>query len=384
MTLFGITSIITFFTSIGFGLIVYSSNRRSKLNKSWLILSIFIAFWSIFLYKGAYSQTENSALLWLYCLDFTAIFIPILYLNFIFNFLEIKKTNFKKAVLFLTGLLAIFSFSPLFKLGVVKTFDFYWVDPGKYYFLFPTFFIIIIIISLLYLIKTYLKNKKDYLYRGQIRNQIIAGFIGFSGGITNFFPQLFNIYPFGNYFIILYVFFVSYAILKYKFLNTKIISAQLFSGAMALIFLFNFLKPTNSVDEWMINFALFVMMVIFVVLLNRSIFKEIQAKRKIELLAEELEKANIRLKKLDQQKSDFVSVASHQLRAPIASIKGYSSMVMEGSYGPTSEKISEIIKRIFQSSSNLAFIVDDFLNLSRIERGKIEFNFVKADSSRSR
>ncbi|AKM84297.1 TPA: hypothetical protein DCZ46_03050 [Candidatus Campbellbacteria bacterium] len=379
MTLFGITSIITFFASVGFGLVVYSSNRESKLNKSWLILSIFIAFWSIFLYGVVSSQSENSALLWQYCLDFIAIFIPVLYLNFILEFLNIKNNALKFGSFLFTMFLAVFSFSSYFKIGVIKSFDFYWVNPGKYYFIFPAFFIAIIIISLIYLIKAYLKNKNDYTLRGQIRNQLIAGIIGFSGGITNFFPQLFDIYPFGNYFIILYVFFVSYAVLKYKFLDTKVISTQLFSGAITLVFLFNLLKHIESISEWLINFVIFIMIVTFVTLLNRSMYKELEAKRQIEELAENLKDANVQLKKMDKQKSEFINLASHQLRGPVASLKGYSSMILEGSYGPISKKIEDVVTRLSQSSNALALIIDDFLNLSRIERGKIEFNFTEGN-----
>ncbi|OGD67941.1 hypothetical protein A3I18_01585 [Candidatus Campbellbacteria bacterium RIFCSPLOWO2_02_FULL_35_11] len=379
MTLFGITSIITFFTSIGFGLVVFSSNRESKLNKSWLTLSIFIAFWSIFLYGVVSSSNQESAIFWQYFLDITAIFIPVLYLNFIFEFLNIKNNILKIGSFLFTIFLSIFSFSEHFKIGVIRVFDLYWVNPGKYYFIFPLFFTVIIIISLVYLIKAYLNTGKDPIFHGQVRNQLLAGLIGFSGGITNFFPQLFNIYPFGNYFIILYVFFVSYAVLKYKFFDTKVISTQLFSGAITLIFLFNLLKPVESTTDWFLNFFIFISILIFVTLLNRSMYKEIESKRKIEQLAEDLKYANDQLQKMDKQKSEFINLASHQLRGPVASLKGYSSMILEGSYGKISKKVEDVVGRISQSSNALALIIDDFLNLSRIERGKIEFNFAEGN-----
>ena len=82
---------------------------------------------------------------------------------------------------------------------------------------------------------------------------------------------------------------------------------------------------------------------------------------------------------MDKQKTEFISIASHQLRAPIASLKGYPSMILEGSYGPIPEKVSDVVRRIYQSSQSLAVIIDDFLNLSRIERGKIEFSFEIGD-----
>ncbi|MFH1789824.1 MAG: HAMP domain-containing sensor histidine kinase, partial [bacterium] len=78
-------------------------------------------------------------------------------------------------------------------------------------------------------------------------------------------------------------------------------------------------------------------------------------------------------------KSDFVTITSHQLRAPITAVKGYASMVLEGTYGPVPEKLKQPLDRIFQSSDRLVRLIGDFLNLSRIERGKMEYDFQKFD-----
>ncbi|MFH1990633.1 MAG: HAMP domain-containing sensor histidine kinase [Patescibacteria group bacterium] len=108
-------------------------------------------------------------------------------------------------------------------------------------------------------------------------------------------------------------------------------------------------------------------------------WKEVRAREEIERLAKELEKANVRLKELDQAKSEFVTITSHQLRAPITAIKGYSSMLMEGTFGPVPEKARTAVDRILQSSDRLVRLIADFLNLSRIERGKMEYDFQKFD-----
>ena len=61
--------------------------------------------------------------------------------------------------------------------------------------------------------------------------------------------------------------------------------------------------------------------------------QEVSQREKIEKLATDLEKANVRLTELDRQKSKVVSFATHQLRAPLTAIKGYSSMILEGDIG---------------------------------------------------
>ena len=86
----------------------------------------------------------------------------------------------------------------------------------------------------------------------------------------------------------------------------------------------------------------------------------------------ELKKAYEELKELDKAKSEFISMASHQLRTPLTSIKGYISMLIEGDFGKISLNVKKALKNIFQSSERLIRIVNDLLNISRVELGKME------------
>jgi signal transduction histidine kinase len=88
---------------------------------------------------------------------------------------------------------------------------------------------------------------------------------------------------------------------------------------------------------------------------------------------------NKQLRNLDRAKSEFISIASHQLRTPLAAIKGYSSMLLEGDYGNISKKAGEPIDRIFSSSERMSSLIENLLNISRIESGKIVFNFQKVN-----
>lgn len=93
------------------------------------------------------------------------------------------------------------------------------------------------------------------------------------------------------------------------------------------------------------------------------------------LLYKNLEIANEHLRVLDKQKSDFVSIASHQLRSPVTAITGYSSMLIEGTYGTLPLNVIEVLGKVYQSSRNLAVIIDDFLTISHIEQGKMTYKF---------
>jgi signal transduction histidine kinase len=120
--------------------------------------------------------------------------------------------------------------------------------------------------------------------------------------------------------------------------------------------------------------------------LIRSVKKEVEHREKIEGLAKKLEttnkslgEANEKLKDLDQLKSEFVSLATHQIRAPLAAIKGYLSEIFEGDFGPFSAEMDKPLRTIAQSTENLVHIVGDFLNISRIEQGNMKYDLTDFD-----
>ncbi len=86
----------------------------------------------------------------------------------------------------------------------------------------------------------------------------------------------------------------------------------------------------------------------------------------------ELTSANSRLRELDAAKSEFISIASHQLRTPLTAAKGYLSLAIEGTYGKLSEKVRKPIAKVYESNERLIRLVNDLLSLSRIESGKMK------------
>jgi signal transduction histidine kinase len=79
-----------------------------------------------------------------------------------------------------------------------------------------------------------------------------------------------------------------------------------------------------------------------------------------------------RLKELDQMKSDFVSNVSHELRTPLTSIKGSVDNMLDGLTGPLNEKQIRYLVRIKSNSDRLSRLINDLLDLSKIEAGRID------------
>lgn len=103
--------------------------------------------------------------------------------------------------------------------------------------------------------------------------------------------------------------------------------------------------------------------------------------KEIARLNEELGEANEKLKGLDKLKTEFVSLASHQLRSPLTTIKGYTSMLLEGDYGDIDPKAKETIERVMESSNNLTMVVEDLLNVTKIEAGGMKYEMAPFDLS---
>jgi len=90
-------------------------------------------------------------------------------------------------------------------------------------------------------------------------------------------------------------------------------------------------------------------------------------------LYKNLQDANEKLKSLDRLKTEFLSLASHQLRSPLTAIKGYTSMLLGGDFGDINEKQKEAVDRVFESTNHLVKTVDDLLNVSKIEQGGMQY-----------
>lgn len=108
---------------------------------------------------------------------------------------------------------------------------------------------------------------------------------------------------------------------------------------------------------------------------NAKAYTEIQQfnktlQAKVVAATRKLRKANEDLKELDQAKDEFISMASHQLRTPLTTAKGYVSMILEGDFGKIQPAMKEPLEQALDSSNRMAGLVSDLLNVSRMEAGR--------------
>jgi len=112
--------------------------------------------------------------------------------------------------------------------------------------------------------------------------------------------------------------------------------------------------------------------------------KELNAtlQQRIDVATKELRSSNAQLKHLDEVKDEFMSMASHQLRTPLTSVKGYLSMVLEGDAGDISPQQRKLLVEAYNSSERMVHLIADFLNVSRLQTGKFIIDKQATDLTR--
>lgn len=134
-------------------------------------------------------------------------------------------------------------------------------------------------------------------------------------------------------------------------------------------------KSGNSYNSQDINVIETVANELVIAIQNALRFKEIEQfnltlQEKIEDATRKLRRTNEKLRQLDETKDDFISMASHQLRTPLTSVKGYVSMVIDGDAGPLTPLQKKLLNQSFISAQRMVYLISDLLNVSRLRTGK--------------
>jgi signal transduction histidine kinase len=174
----------------------------------------------------------------------------------------------------------------------------------------------------------------------------------------------------GPFFIIAILIIPIYVLLLDYFLPLFI------GGAVSLLLIIEFLLTAGVEISFIsiLDLLLKISVLLLVAFVSSNFIKRIIAERKI---SQKLKIAYEELKRLDKAKSEFISIASHQLRTPLTAIKGYISMIFEKIYGEPPEKMAKPLENIYASNERLIKLVNDLLSVSRIEAGRMEMNWEK-------
>lgn len=93
------------------------------------------------------------------------------------------------------------------------------------------------------------------------------------------------------------------------------------------------------------------------------------------ILYEEIKETNIKLERLERLKSEFISIVSHELRTPLTAIKNSLEILLSGKTGPITAQMDKFLNMAKRNVTRLSAIINDLLDLSKIEAGKMDFRF---------
>ncbi len=369
--------ILTALFNVALALIILSKGEEEEVNIAYSLNIVAITGWilSMILFRSA---NQDTALFWCRVLYTTPTFIASSFLSFTYVFPRREK-NIKNKIIFyflINFALIFFVIWPV----LIKEVN---VRPGQekeiifsgYYWIYVLYILSFFFAGFIRLFKKFAQSKG--IERMQVIYLLVGYFIAANFAfVTNLILPWLGIFGFnwmGQVFTVIMVAFTTYAIIKHHLLNVKVIAAEIFMFLIIILSLFDVIGTTNIKDFlWRSFFFLF--MLFFAVLLVKSVLREVEQKEKLKKITAELAEANKKLTRLDKAKTEFVSIASHQLRTPLSVIKGYLSMLIEGDFGRLTKKQKNIIGVVQQNTDRLIRLVNIFLDVSRIESGRFQIN----------
>jgi len=382
-----LTSLIV---SLFLGIFVYFKSHKSLLGKILLFISISFFIW---VFLSLITWTNNNSNIIIFVWSFFGILYGLLYIlsiYFVHVFVEGKDITFSKKSILFALMLPLIIATPTylnlrgFNLDLCGSVGF----EGQSFIFYETVLgIIAFVWILIYLILKHRKAERDF------KKQIVFLGIGieaflFSFFITGFLASYltdkgiisdFGLEFYGLFGMTLFMGFLAYLIVKYKAFNIKLLGAQALVVALVVLIgsEFFFISFDNTTNVILISVTV-LLAVVFGIFLINSVKKEVQRKEELQLMSNKLAQANDKLRQMDNTKSEFISIASHQLRTPLTAIKGFISLLLEGSYGKLESKQEEALNKTYTSTERLINLVEDLLNISRMESGRMEFKFAPA------
>ena len=339
----------------------------------WMISNYFANFYSPY------------AMFWTRMTFLGAILLGAFLLYFSFDFPEIQKPVKIWQHLLIVTLSAIvvflFLFTKLVISGVTIIETGTGVKQGPLYYIWPVYFLSMIICTLYNLLYKY------RFFTGKQKTQIKIVFVGLALSLmmaitTNLiFPFVFKndtLSNIGPYSTLIFIIFTAYAIVETHLFDIRVIATEVLVVLIGLALLIDTLL-SKTLLEGGLKGILFVLVSYGSYKLVQSVKEEIRRRQEIQKLTTKLKKANVRLQELDRMKSEFLSVASHELNSPMSIIKGYLHMILWEGFGKVDKNARTYLEKVYMKTDQLAKLVADLLNVSRIEQGRIQLDIKPID-----
>lgn len=361
--------------------LVNRGKNKSSTNNIFTFLSLITTLWLVATYISSDPRFREHYLL---VSRFTIFFAPAQSVAFFLLAHTIPdakvrlKIKSQIIIFFATILVSLLTLSPYVFVGIKINADATQLVPGlgmPFFVIFVTCFSIAAIVTLF----KKMRHTKNGVEHEQFKF-VLIGILLLLGLIitTIMVPIIFfnnsSFLPFAPAYVLLFLAMTAIAIMKYHLLNIKLIATEAMAVILVVALLFEgLLSGSLIIILFKTGFAIVVGLI--GALLVNSVQKEIKQREELGNLAHSLEQANIRLQELDKQKTDFLSIAAHQLRTPLSILNGYIELIADGAYGQVGKDVKVILTNMDESNLRLVKLVDEFLDITRIEQGRTKYDF---------
>ncbi len=368
------------------GFITFFSNSKSISSRFFLALAVSASIWGIVNYSS-YQVSSSEASFWLLRL---VLFFGVLasFFTFALSYIFPREQAqfspyFSRLLVPLTMVAAALTLTPLIFSQVAGSTEgpVAHVTNGPGIIFFAAIVGFLNIGGIIFLLRRVSKAEAD---EKKALRVFLLGFMLMVGLILIFnfvLPAFFedtHYIKFGALFLFPFVALTSYAMLRHHLLNVKVIATEILAFILSIISLAEVVLSGNLATT-LFRAAVFALTLVFSVFLIKSVRKEVEQREELERLDKQLEEKNAQLDELSHFKSELLSLASHQIRSPLAAIKGFTSLIIDGSYGAVEPKVKESLAKIGRSADDLIGLINTLLDVRKVEEGKMEYSFAKTD-----
>ncbi len=361
-----------------FGVFILSKDKRSRINQLLFGFCMSMFFWMFgtFMMFGLRGSNTELALFWDRFVYLGVVFMPPFMHHFSLVFTKIYKQTKLLKVNYIVAFLFLFISRTTWFVDDLYVYDWGAHSQARlFHHIFLLYFFLGTGLFFRNIFRFY-RNAQSKEQRIQAR-YVFAAFaiVIFVGGSAYLYAYGIDTrFPYSYISGLVFPVMLFYAVSRHHLLRIRIVGTEILVG-LANFVIVTEIFIARSVRELMLRIIFAVLIFAISILLILSIEKEVNRREEISKLAVSLEKANFRLQELDRQKTEFLSIASHQLRTPLSIIKGYIELIMDGAYGKTSKKLRQTLTDMDESNERLVKLVDEFLDITRIEQGRTKFSF---------
>ncbi len=363
------------FLMLFLGSVVLVHDPKSRVNRLFFVWVVCAVVWMVANYLENVPLLSVAARAFFLRLDFAAGMLGAGFVTlFIISFID-RDVSLKKQALYIIPpvILAAICFTPLLlsRIFFASTGEIQFEEGPAFYVYAPALISYFILPCILLLRR---RRRVEAALRPQM-TVIAAGLITSTTitlTINLFFQNVLSAdwFRLGIYAMLFFVVSVAWAIVRHEFLHVRFVVVEmLFLGILTTLLARTILS--SSLGEALVNVASFAVLLVLGFAMIRSFLMEAQQKLELQKLTEELRSSNKLLRQADDMKTTMVAIASHQIRGPLGGIRGYLTLFKDGDLGPLSERQKEIMALNINVLSRLLNAVETFLDITKIESGKM-------------